>query len=488
MDAVNADVEGGLLARFADRLVDLLLGLIDHFFDARRMNPPVDDQTLQGQARHFPAHRVEARDDHRLGGIVDDQIDAGGGFDGADVAPFPADNPPFHLVGGQRHHAHRLLGDVVAGIALDCQGQNLLGLFVGAFAGFVLDLLDTLGSVVAGFALHALHQPVLGLLGAHAGDALEAGALFGDQLLYLLLPAAQALFLLGLLLLAFKEIFLATVDLGRLAIEVFLPLQQALFLGLDLPPQFAGFLFPFALGLDDRILGLDDSVLAQGVGLLAGRLEHLRRLAARLGQLGFGALAPQQHPDDDPNDYSDQHRDYGKFYLQNPSLLTWLLVRGAGSPRNFSWAKIDDPRFGDEQVELDIVTFAGQAFHNLQFEGKADQERPLRRRRKGPVVKPFAVSQTVAAQVERDPGNNRQVNLIQRRRPSHWRLQYAKAPARQLPPLIDGKKRHIIASDPGIDDPLAELQRSVAYCLGKNFIGYRTVKRNTVGSDEFGSL
>ena len=42
--------------------------------------------------------------------VVDDQVDAGGHLQGADVAPLAADDPPLHLVVGQRDHRHRGLG------------------------------------------------------------------------------------------------------------------------------------------------------------------------------------------------------------------------------------------------------------------------------------------------------------------------------------------------------------------------------------------
>ena len=45
------------------------------------------------------ADRVEAAEQHRLGGVVDDQVDPGDLLEGADVAALAADDPALHVVG-----------------------------------------------------------------------------------------------------------------------------------------------------------------------------------------------------------------------------------------------------------------------------------------------------------------------------------------------------------------------------------------------------
>ena len=63
------------------------LGLFHTFLDAGGVDAAVHDELFDGQPGDFAPDGIERRHDHRFGGVVDDQIDAGGGFQGADVAP-----------------------------------------------------------------------------------------------------------------------------------------------------------------------------------------------------------------------------------------------------------------------------------------------------------------------------------------------------------------------------------------------------------------
>ena len=53
---------------------------------------------VEGHPGDLAADRVEAGEDHRLGRVVDDQVDAGRLLEGADVAALAADDPALHLV------------------------------------------------------------------------------------------------------------------------------------------------------------------------------------------------------------------------------------------------------------------------------------------------------------------------------------------------------------------------------------------------------
>ena len=98
MQVVEAELERGGLAFLADRLVHLGLDLVDDLLDARRMDAAVGDEAANRLPRDFPAEGIEGRQDDRAGRVVDDELDAGRGFERADVAPFAADDPPFHVV------------------------------------------------------------------------------------------------------------------------------------------------------------------------------------------------------------------------------------------------------------------------------------------------------------------------------------------------------------------------------------------------------
>ena len=119
----------GFLGRFLAELLDVLLHLGLRFghqlFDPRGMDAPVGDQLVERHAGHFAADGVEAADDDHARRVVDDHVDAGGLFEGADVAPFAADDAAFHFVAGDVDRAGRGFGGMGGGVALDAGQQDL---------------------------------------------------------------------------------------------------------------------------------------------------------------------------------------------------------------------------------------------------------------------------------------------------------------------------------------------------------------------------
>ncbi len=79
------------------------------------------------------ADRVEAADDHHARRVVDDHVDAGRLFEGADVAPFAADDPALHFVAGNIDRAGRGFGRVRRGVALHAGEQHVARLAVARF-------------------------------------------------------------------------------------------------------------------------------------------------------------------------------------------------------------------------------------------------------------------------------------------------------------------------------------------------------------------
>ena len=112
-------------AVFLDVLVHLALRLRDQLFDARGMDPPVGDQLVERHPGDFAANRIETADDHHARRIVDDHVDAGGLFEGADVASFAADDPALHLVVGNIDGAGRGFGGVRGGVAVERREDDL---------------------------------------------------------------------------------------------------------------------------------------------------------------------------------------------------------------------------------------------------------------------------------------------------------------------------------------------------------------------------
>ena len=189
VETPDAGLQRGALALALDDGVHLPAGLLHHLLDVGGVDAAVGDELLQSHPRHLPADGLKAGDGNGLRRVVDDQVHAGEGLDGADVAALPADDAALHLVVGQGDDADGDLGHVVRGAALDGGGHDLPGLLVRLLLGALLDLLDLHRRLVGHLGLHLGDEVVLRLLGGEAGDSLQhlrLGALDALDLLLLL--------------------------------------------------------------------------------------------------------------------------------------------------------------------------------------------------------------------------------------------------------------------------------------------------------------
>ena len=274
IQVVNTGLVAGPLALLTDGAVHFLPGLLHHILDTGGMDPPVGNELLQGQPGNLPADGVKAADGDGFGGVVNDEIHAGNGFQGPDVPALPADDPSLHLVIGQGHHGNGGLRGMIGGAALNGGGDNLPGLFLGLVLELLLDLLDLHGSIVADILLHRAKQELLGLLLGQAGDLLQSGELLLVGLLGGLLglgrvgkPAAQ------LLLLALK-------GFGLLVQGRFFLLQAALLLG-QLRPTVFDFLFEICARFMDFVLGLQKHFLLPVFTVADGFVDQTGSLRLR---------------------------------------------------------------------------------------------------------------------------------------------------------------------------------------------------------------
>ena len=172
VQAMLAGLKDGLLAGFLDGLFHVALGLLHHLLNAGGVDAAVLQQLFNGQAGGLAADGVKGRYDDGLGGVVDDEVNAGGCLQRADVAALTADNAALHVVVGQADDRHGALGHMVAGTALDGGGDDVAGLFVALLAGLELDVAHKGGGVMVGFLLHTADDDLGGLVGGDARDAL----------------------------------------------------------------------------------------------------------------------------------------------------------------------------------------------------------------------------------------------------------------------------------------------------------------------------
>ena len=238
VDAVDAHLQHGTLALLLDGGFHLPAGLFHGLLNAGGVDAPVGDELLQGDAGHFPAHRLKAGEGDGLGRVVDNQVHAGEGFNGPDVPALPADDAALHLVVGQGHHADGGFADVVGRAALDGQGDDLPGGFVRVLFGLLLKLPDFHGLLVGELALQVVQQVLLGLVHREVGDFL--------QHVKLALLHGLGLFqaLLCLLVLLVDLVFLALHGF-QLFLQALLLLEDAPLLMLDFLAPVVQFLFRF---------------------------------------------------------------------------------------------------------------------------------------------------------------------------------------------------------------------------------------------------
>ena len=128
MDVGDAERERRGLPFLEQLLIELLADLLDQLLDARRMDAAVLHQALERDARDLAADRIEAGEDDRFRRVVDDEVDAGGQLERADVASLAADDAALHVFAREIDDGDRVLGDVVGGHALDGHAEDLLGL------------------------------------------------------------------------------------------------------------------------------------------------------------------------------------------------------------------------------------------------------------------------------------------------------------------------------------------------------------------------
>ncbi len=142
------------------------------------MDPAVGDELGEGQPGHLAADRVEGRQQHALGGVVDHHVDAGGLLEGADVAALTADDPALHLVARQRHRGDHRFGGLIGGQSLNGADDDLPGLLVAVAARLGLDRAAQVHGLQPSLVLHLGEQLRLGGLRRHARDPGDLLALF----------------------------------------------------------------------------------------------------------------------------------------------------------------------------------------------------------------------------------------------------------------------------------------------------------------------
>ena len=294
VEAVDPHLEAGALAFLLEVLVHVLLDLLHHLLDARRVDAAVGDEPLERQPRHLAAERVVARDEDRLRRVVDDQVHAGGRLERPDVAPLSPDDPALHVVGREIHDRDGGLDGVVRRQALDRRGEHFAGLALGVLPGFLLQAHRDQDRVPARLLLHLGEQPLLGLLGGESGHALQGAALLLDEGLVSLLQLLDRPLPVGELLLLGVIVPVTAVELVQPAGHLLFLLDDPALHLLDLALALLDLLLELHPRLVDDLLGLDGRVLQPGLAVPLRLFDQTAGLFGSLSDLPVGQRPLEQ--------------------------------------------------------------------------------------------------------------------------------------------------------------------------------------------------
>ena len=331
VNVVDLEVEAGLLASLEHLGVHLIGGLVEELLDTRRMDATVGNEVLEGDAGNLATDRVEARELHGLGRVVDDEVHAGHLLESADVAALAADDAALEVIGRNVHRGERDFADVVGGATLDGGGKNAASGALALDARALLALADDSGALARHIVANAIEQLLVGLVGGEAADALEFGSVLALELLDVAGALLNLASLAGELVLLLVERVGATVE-GLLALK-----QAALALA-----NFAGTLGRLSLGCllllenlgigglpnaEDLFLGGNFRFLLDGLGLLFCAVEYLIGLGLCLSELAACALSGEKQGESRTNDRcSDRNDNVHSVHVLPPGFV-WLLCK-----------------------------------------------------------------------------------------------------------------------------------------------------------------
>ena len=271
---MHAEVDGRALTRFDNFFFHLLLHLGNDFLDACGVDAAVGDELVQGEAADFAANGVEGRDDDGFGRVVHNDFNACGGFEGADVATFAADDAAFHLVVVDVEHGDAVFNCRFRSHALNSLDNDALGLLAGGEFGVVHNLVDVALRVGARFVFERFYEAVLSLFCRQAAEFFELLALFELELFEFFLALGECLLLVFHAGVGSVEFLLAAGEVFLLLIETDFALLEFVFSLLELLLACADFVFEFCLFVEELFLHFEQFALFDDFGFFACALKH----------------------------------------------------------------------------------------------------------------------------------------------------------------------------------------------------------------------
>ena len=238
VDAMLIRLENSGFTGLANLVFDFLLRLLDHLFDAGRVDAAVVNQAFDCQAGDFTANRVKSGHNDGFGRIVDDDVHARRRFQRADVAALAADDAALHIVVRQSNDGHGAFRHMVGGTLLNCQRDDVARLFLRFFLGARFNVAHRRRRVVEGFLLHTVDDDLLRFVLRHGGDALQLCVLLGDKGFRLIVQAGGVLLLAFHQVAALLQVVLAVIKAVRTLVQRRFALHQTIFAPLHLGAAF----------------------------------------------------------------------------------------------------------------------------------------------------------------------------------------------------------------------------------------------------------
>ena len=274
MHLLESKAQDRLFPCLSNRSLQLLIDLRDFLLDTRRVDASVGNQSLHRHARQFSADRIESTEHDGLRCVVDQYIDPGRSFEGANVASFAANDAAFDLVIGQRQRATGGGLRVVGCATFNRDRNQAFRLALGAFPGFVQDVAGQRPGVRLHFVFHLGQELRPGLFRRQTRDALQFRLREVLQVVKLLLNPVQVLLAVALDLLPLRHFLGFSLQQIHFAVEIGVALREPLFrFGEFLAPLFR-FLFKVFARLEHLVLGGHVRFAKDGLRFFSSRLQH----------------------------------------------------------------------------------------------------------------------------------------------------------------------------------------------------------------------
>ncbi len=164
VDTVKVGFKHDFFASFEEFFVHFFLGFNDDFLNAGGVDTSVLDEFFQANAGDFATNRVESGNHNHAGGIVDNNINAGSFFEGANVTPFTTNDPALHVVVWYIYGGNRAIAGMLSGKTLDGIQGDFAALGGCFFLGFGDDSFDKVGGFVANLVFDTQQKQFLGFL------------------------------------------------------------------------------------------------------------------------------------------------------------------------------------------------------------------------------------------------------------------------------------------------------------------------------------